>query len=339
MAEHDRSLSFQLSAVSTRTILALLIVAALSMRAQTLPATQPGPQAQPSTSSTAPAGEKQASITVPGGTPLPLVLTQPIDSKSNHRGDEIRAQTTAPVVVGDRVAIPAGTFIQGTIEKLSRKGTSGEFALQSLSVLSADGRVTTLNAPMTIRSDEGTVWRNPSSGAKAGAIAAPIAGLGLGALIGSAAHTTQSATLGGNTITTSSPKGVAIGSGVGLAAGAIVSLALLLHSNNFYVDAGSPMQLILPEALTLPVNQAAAASSNAQSQVVPQVWPAAPRQAWPAAAPSAQKQSPATTLPTTVDTGVCFTPGIPGTSIPGDPANGIPGTYIPDTPPTPHPCP
>src|SRR5207302_1909490 len=86
---------------------------------------------------------------------------------------------------------------------------------------------------------------------KAGMVIAPMAGLGLGALIGSAAHTTQSSTLGGTTITSSTPKGIAIGSIVGLAAGGVVSLVLLTHSHQFFVDVGSPMQMTLPQPLTL----------------------------------------------------------------------------------------
>src|SRR5258708_28583600 len=97
--------------------------------------------------------------------------------------------------------------------------------MQSIAVIFPDGYVASIAGPLTIESEEGTAWLNPSSGVKAGAIIAPMAGLGLGALIGSAAHTTQSSTLGGNTITSSTPKGLAIGSFVGPARGGRVAHA------------------------------------------------------------------------------------------------------------------
>jgi len=207
----------------------------------------------------------ESTITVPAGTRFALVLTHPVDSKSTHRGDEIYAQITAPIAVGNQVVIPAGTFVQGKVDKLSRNGNRGEFLMQSLSVVFPDGYVADLAGPINIESDEGTAWRYPSGKTTAGAIAAPVAGAGIGALIGSTAHTTQSSTLGGTTITSSSPKGIAIGSMVGLAAGGIVSLALLLHSHQFYVEVGSPMEMTLPQPLTLAANRVADAVRQAQS--------------------------------------------------------------------------
>jgi hypothetical protein len=103
-----------------------------------------------------------------------------------------------------------------------------------------------------------------------------MAGLGLGAMAGSFAHTTQSSTLGGTTITSSTPKGLAIGSVVGLAAGGVVALVLLTHSRQFYVEIGSPMELNLSQPLTLAENQVVDAMRQAQSQP-PDVMPIAPR--------------------------------------------------------------
>jgi hypothetical protein len=51
-------------------------------------------------------------MTIPGGTRLALVLTQRVNSKTMHPGDTIYAQTTAPVSIGDQLAIPSGTFVR-----------------------------------------------------------------------------------------------------------------------------------------------------------------------------------------------------------------------------------
>lgn len=309
-------------------------------------------------------GQSEATIVVPAGTRFPLVLTHPVDSKTMHRGDEIYAQTTAPIPVGDQVAVPAGTFVQGKVEKLTRNGNRGDFLMQSLSLLFPNGYVARVVAATNIQSDEGTAWRNPSSGAKAGAIVAPMAGLGMGAAIGSAAHTTNSSTLGGTTITSSSPKGLAIGSTVGLAAGGVVSLVLLARGRQFFVDVSSPMEMTLPQPLTLDADKVADAVQQARAHPVPLPMP----RPQPDLTPVANTPRP---TPSSTNSGTCYTPGTPPTYIPGTPGEGgtpdiyIPGTpavdgspgtpptyvpgtpgksgtagtYIPGTPPTPHPCP
>jgi hypothetical protein len=294
----------------------------------------PSPTDSP-TSMQSPAPPPPATETIPAGTRFALVLTNPIFSNTTHRGDEIHAQTTAPITVGDHVVIPGGIFVQGKVDKLTRHGSRSEMLMQSVAIIFPDGYVANIAGPLTIETDEGTAWLNPSGGAKAGMVIAPMAGLGLGALIGSAAHTTQSSTLGGTTITSSTPKGIAIGSIVGLAAGGVVALVLMTHSHQFFVDVGSPMQLTLPQPLTLAEDQVADANREAQEH--PAVVPMAAPRLQPVAFPS-----------TPVDHGTCFTPGTPGTPptvLPGIPGpDGIPGppTIIPGTPPTPgtpYPCP
>lgn len=190
-------------------------------------------------------------VTVPVGTRIPLVLTHPIQSKRLHRGDNIYAQVTAPVIVGNQVLLPAGTFVQGQIDKLERKNSRGELHLQSMSLTLPTGYVANLTGQVDIVSDEGYVQLDPGKGRVAGALAAPLAGAGIGALIGTAARTKNTMTLGGQTITSSSLKGVAIGSVVGMAAGGAVSLFLLTRTKGFYLDAGSPAEMVLQNPLPL----------------------------------------------------------------------------------------
>jgi len=329
-----------LAGTNARRILAAVttLVLVVTCMAQDNPNVQSQPQS-PSPPDTqtmqAPGTPNPATETIPAGTRFALVLTNPIFSNTTHRGDEIHAQTTAPVTVGDHVVVPGGIFVQGKVDKVMRKGSHSEMLMQSIAVIFPDGYVANIAGPITIESEEGTAWLNPSGGVKAGAIIAPMAGLGLGALIGSTAHTTQSSTLGGNTITTSTPKGLAIGSVVGLAAGGVVALVLLTHSHQFFVDVGSPMEMTLSQPLTLAEDQVVDANREAQQH--PVVVPMPSPRPVPVAFPS-----------TPIDHGTCFTPGTPGTPptvIPGMPGpDGVPGppTVIPGTPPTPgtpYPCP
>jgi hypothetical protein len=54
-------------------------------------------------------------ITIPAGTKIPVTLKNAISTKSNHEGDPIYAQSTFPVVVNERIVVPAGTYVQGRI--------------------------------------------------------------------------------------------------------------------------------------------------------------------------------------------------------------------------------
>jgi hypothetical protein len=282
---------------------------------------------------TADASTKPA-LSVPAGTKIPLVLTHAVDSKSTHRGDEIDAQITFPVTVGKDVVIPQGTFLKGNVEKLVRKGSRSELQMQSASVIFPNGYIASLSGPANIETDEWTAVREPGKGAMIGAFVAPAVGSLAGALIGHAASS-PGTTINGLTDNSSRVKDTAIGGIVGLAVGGVISIALLLHSHQFLVDVGSPMELVLQQPLLLNQDQVAdAVHMTAQHPVVPM-------------AVAKRPQPPAPPMPT--DTGTCYTPETPGTPptvIPGTPPIGdspgtpdivIPGT--PATPGTPYPCP
>ena len=290
----------------------------------------PGFAQQSSDTSTSAA--TKTTVTIPAGTRIPLVLTYPVHSKLLHRGDNIYAQIISPISVGDQVLVPPGTFVQGTIDKLERKDSRGELHLQSMSLTFPAGYVANLAGPVDVMSDEGYALTDPGKGRTIGAFAIPTAGLGIGAAIGAAAHTKNSSTLGGQTITSSSPKGLAIGSITGLAVGSVVSLFLLTRSKGFYLDVGSPVEMTLRQPLTL--EQARVTNAVKQSALSGvSLQPIAPR--------------PQFRFPQ-AGTEICWTsanPGTPDTDIPGTPAIGdSPGTPpihiagLPATAPTSYPC-
>jgi hypothetical protein len=174
-----------------------------------------------------------------------------------RRGDTVFAETTAPVFADNLVAIPAGAFVQGKVEKLTRQGSRARLLMQSVSVALPDGSVVNIKGPLEVTSGEGTAFRNPSDGAKAGAVLAPLIGMGLGTAIGEAAHTTQTTTFAGMTMTSQTLKGVTIGGITGLAAGTIASFVLVARSHHFYVGEGSPLEMTLPRPVTVASGQTA----------------------------------------------------------------------------------
>lgn len=200
-------------------------------------------------------------ITVPVGTRIDLVLTHPLDTNSVHAGDSLFAQTTAPVLVDDHVAIPAGAFIRGTIKKLTRNGTRGELLMQSASLVMG-GSVIGLGGPVNIESENWTAWNNPSGRSKAGIILVPMLAIPLGALIGHAADSNKTTNLGGMTVTTPSHTGLVVGTTVGFGVGLGTAFGLMAHNRQFYLEDGSPMHLTLTSPISLTRYQISQASQS-----------------------------------------------------------------------------
>lgn len=228
------------------TILPLAIPSGAQQTQQAPPKEQAPSQAQ-----TQNPQSSEPPITLPAGTQFALVLTHPIDSKATRRGDPVFAQITDPVPLGNQVVIPPGAAVQGKVDKLTRQGTRADLWMQSASISFPDGYVVNISGPLEIKGGEGTAWTNPSSSARTGAVLAPFIGGGLGTAIGLAAHTTQTTNFAGTTMTTDTPKGMAIGSITGLAAGVVVSVVLLARSHQFYIQEGAPLEMVLTHPITL----------------------------------------------------------------------------------------
>lgn len=59
------------------------------------------------------------SVTVPQGTTIALTLVNSIRSKTTKPGDTVRAMVAFPVTVGTQLAIPAGTYVEGTVNAVN----------------------------------------------------------------------------------------------------------------------------------------------------------------------------------------------------------------------------
>ena len=295
---------------------------------------------------------QQSVVTVPAGTRIPLVLTHPVQSRVIHRGDDIYAQVTAPVRSGDQMVIPPGTFVQGTVDKLDARRGRGQLHLQSMAVIFPDGYVTVVPGPMTLQSDEGYAAKDPGNARVMSAVALPLAGAGLGAVIGHAAANTTPETITSSlppgcvgpppgclsssmTVPRSAGAATVIGAGVGGAVGAVASLIVIFSSHHFYLDAGTPVDMVLPQEISFKQSEVSKAVQLSTGEPVA-LQTAAPRPVPPPPPPPSGNH------------GTCYTPGTPGTPpsvTPGAPGpNGVPGppTVIPGTPPTPgtpYPCP
>ena len=288
---------------------------------------QPQPQT-PNSQPNAQSAPQSESVTLPPGTRIALVLTHDIQSRAMRRGDDIYAQITFPVNFGNLVVIPPGTFVQGKVDKLQQRHGRAELHLQSMSLTLPNGYVAPVAGPITLQSDEGYALKDPGQGRVLVTSNFPPGCIG-GPPFCSPITTPVFGT---------KAKDAIIGAGIGSVIGAVASVTLLFSSHHFFLDVGTPVEMVLQQPLSLNEPQAANAVRDSEQQPV-EVQPIARR-------PEAS-HPPLNTNPDT-DYGTCYTagsPGTPDTVIPGAPGpDGIPGPSttipgIPATPPTPYPCP
>ena len=142
----------------------------------------------------APSAEpEKPTLTIPAGTRIPLSLKQAISTKTAKTGDPVYAETAFPFVVNDRVVIPAGTYIQGKIERAQRGGHvkgRAEVLIHFTSMIYPNGYTVLLggsieNTPgaeqTTMKDSEGTIRQDSETGRK---VKSAAEGAGTGAVIG-----------------------------------------------------------------------------------------------------------------------------------------------------------
>src|SRR5207245_11803297 len=69
-------------------------------------------------------------VVVPIGTRLPLLLRNGVNTRTAKPGDSVYFQTSYPIAVNNKIAIPLGTFVRGQILEVKRPGRMkdhGEF--------------------------------------------------------------------------------------------------------------------------------------------------------------------------------------------------------------------
>jgi hypothetical protein len=91
-----------------------------------------GQSAQAAAALASPAQVAASTITLPAGTAIPLTLMTVIKSKSTKRGDPVRAIVAFPVTQGTQMAIPAGTYVEGTVIKVTAKPLSNQAPMLSV---------------------------------------------------------------------------------------------------------------------------------------------------------------------------------------------------------------
>jgi len=210
----------------------------------TQPATQQA--AAPATDPSLPPAPK--TYTVPEGTKILLQLRSGINTRSAKQGDGVYLSSTFPVVVGNRVLIPAGVYVQGVIDRVVRAGHvkgKAQLDMHFTSIIYPNGTVVEIpgivNAlpgarKQSVKDDgEGTIQQDADKGRNAGEVA-KIA-IPTGGTVGSIGGLASGHPLAG---------GIA-GIGAGLAAAGLVSL--FTRGADVNIDSGTQVEMMLQRPL------------------------------------------------------------------------------------------
>jgi hypothetical protein len=141
--------------------------------------------------SMAPSMGLRQQVTVPEGTELAVQLTESLSSDHNQAGDNFHARLASPVVMGNKIVIPAEAIVQGRIVDARTAGHfHGDGALAvEVTRLTYNGKTYALRSSPYFkqgRSQTSRVAVTLGTGASVGAIVGAIVGGGKGAAIGAA---------------------------------------------------------------------------------------------------------------------------------------------------------
>ncbi len=186
-------------------------------------------------------------INVPSGTRIPLTMKQGVNTKSARPGDPVYAQTAFPITENNQIVIPAGTFVQGQVDRVVRPGRvkgRAELQMSFTSMIFPNGYTIMLpgavqNTPGSnenvVKGKEGTI-EGPNGKAKDAATIATttITGAGIGALAG---------------VSGDGAKAAGIGAGAGAALG--LATVLLTRGPEVNLGTGASVEMVLERSLEL----------------------------------------------------------------------------------------
>ncbi len=188
-----------------------------------------------------PAQTSSSEIVVPDGTVISVALSSFLNTQSTQVGDTFYADVVYPIWLQQRLVIPKGSTVRGTVTEVVRPGKikgRGRIAIKIDDILLPNGVRRDINASFKgihgpgaekIDRKSETVEGGSTKGADAGQVAGPA---GEGAIIGAVA--------GGG-------KGAGIGAGAGAAVG--LATVLLSRGRDLVLQPGTQFDLELKQPL------------------------------------------------------------------------------------------
>lgn len=208
------------------------------------------------------AAPAEKSYAVPVGTKVLLSMVNSVSTKSSQPGDRVYLETTFPVVIDNRIVIPAGSYVMGTITNTKRPGKvkgKGEFFLRFDSLMLPNGVTRDFRATLSgldgrasenLDKEEGVV---SSEGNKSGDVRAIGETAAMGASIGGLAGIGRAP---------------GMGVGIGAAAGATAGLlgVLLTRGPDAVLAKGTTVEMVLDRVVTYQNSELDFSNSPPQSR-------------------------------------------------------------------------
>jgi type IV secretion system protein VirB10 len=235
------------------TLSVITMALAIPVLAQSPGSVPPAAQAQPATTTAAPSAmasptaADNSKIVVSAETIIPLILENTINTKSAYVGQAIYCESIYPIAVGNRIIIPKGTSVRGTVTQVVRPGRikgRAQLGLRFDELVLPNGTTRQLRATLAglgsagdekFKPNEGKVEGGGSKGKDAGTVArTTIPGAEIGTIVGAA-------------------KGAPLeGLGIGSAAGAATGLVWILASRgkDVVLPHGASLELQLSQPVT-----------------------------------------------------------------------------------------
>jgi hypothetical protein len=273
-------------------------------------------------------------VMVPPGTRLSVAPVRWISLKHTRPGDNVNLQITFPVTNGDQMVIPPGTYIQGIVDRITRREHHKyllNVQLRSADIIFATGYTVTI--PGSVNVDpviaQLTLPYSPNQQSAPTLAAAGERNIPVMSATGS----TTLPPLPPLPSLGSGVKTAAIAVGVAAAVGTVVVVGLAIHRSDVVMEVGTPMEITLPGPLYLDVDRVQTAVQRygvTINNAPPQIVQPPQRICWTPDTPD----TPDTVIPGSTDIVV---PGTPDTVIPGNPPTIVPGTpqhVIPGSPAT-----
>jgi type IV secretion system protein VirB10 len=193
-----------------------------------------------------PATPTESTLMVPVDTTIPLVLMNTINSRTARPGQAIYCETIFPITVGNRIVIPRGSSVKGSVTQVVRPGHvkgKGQIGIRFETLILPNGTRRSLRATLSgfgstgregFEPKESQIEAASSKGEKAGKVAeTTITGAEIGTVVGAAER--------------SPVKGLGIGSLAGAAGGLVWVFAsrgkeiVLPSGTNFELQLSAPL--------------------------------------------------------------------------------------------------
>jgi type IV secretion system protein VirB10 len=205
-------------------------------------------------------------ILVPAGTKVLLETRSAVNTKSARPGDGVYLYSTFPVVVGSRVVIPSGVYVQGVVDSVVRPGRGvgakkAQLNMHFTSMIFPNGSVVEIPGMVNsmpgaehqkVNSQEGTIEQDGGSNKVHNAGETAKVAVPTGATIGSIGGLEAGHPLAGGLE----------GAGAGLAAAGIV--ALFTRGADVNIPSGTQVEMVLQRPL-----QVQEANVNGPTSLVP----------------------------------------------------------------------